>query len=150
MPLKRNEELKSLSREHHHGLLLCWKIKTGFSKGVSVDRIKSYTDWFYTNHLLPHFEIEEKYVFPILGASNPNISKALEDHRNLKKLFTTDKDPTTALKQIETELENHIRFEERILFGEIQLAATAEQLKVIQANTPPDSFSEVGCDLFWN
>ena len=25
-PLKRVKELQELSREHHHGLLLCWKI----------------------------------------------------------------------------------------------------------------------------
>ena len=27
-PIKRNSELLVLSREHHHALLLCWKIKT--------------------------------------------------------------------------------------------------------------------------
>jgi hypothetical protein len=54
-PLKRAEYLKALSREHHHGLLLCWKIKTGFSKGVSISRMKLYLDWFLKiiyNHIL--------------------------------------------------------------------------------------------------
>ena len=65
-PLKRHEALKPISREHHHGLLLCWKIKTGMSKGVELSRIKGSVDYFYQTHLLPHFAMEEKYIFPIL------------------------------------------------------------------------------------
>ena len=69
-PLKRAPELQPLSHDHHHGLQLCWKIRTGFSKQIEPDRIKKYSDWFYKTHLKPHFELEEKYVFPILGAEN--------------------------------------------------------------------------------
>src|SRR5690606_36276296 len=66
-PIKRDENIQPFSREHHHGLLLSWKIKTGFKKNLELERIKRYTDWFYKNQLLPHFEAEEKYLFPILG-----------------------------------------------------------------------------------
>ena len=69
-PLKRVLELQPLSHDHHHGLQLCWKIRTGFSKKIAPDRIKKHTDWFFKTHLKPHFELEEKYVFPILGADN--------------------------------------------------------------------------------
>ncbi|WP_241739476.1 hypothetical protein [Aestuariibaculum marinum] len=31
-PLKRHKALQPLSREHHYGLLLTWKIRTGFKK----------------------------------------------------------------------------------------------------------------------
>ena len=34
MPIKRSEYLKPLSRDHHQGLLLCWKIRTGLKKGI--------------------------------------------------------------------------------------------------------------------
>jgi hypothetical protein len=74
-PIKRSEFLKPLSREHHRGLLFCWKIRAGIKKNVEVSRIKKYADWFYQNYLVPHFEVEEKYVFPILGNENEFIKK---------------------------------------------------------------------------
>jgi len=41
VPIKRSIALQPLSREHHHGLLLCWKIRTGLKKGIDIDRIKN-------------------------------------------------------------------------------------------------------------
>ena len=61
-PIKRHNALQGVSREHHHGLLLCWKIRTGLSKNIPLERIKVYVDWFYTNYLVPHFELEETYM----------------------------------------------------------------------------------------
>jgi phosphomevalonate kinase len=43
-PIKRSEVLHPLSREHHHGLLLCLKIRTDFKKSISLERIKAFTD----------------------------------------------------------------------------------------------------------
>ena len=74
-PIKRHESLKSLSHDHHHGLLLCWKIRTGFKKQIEINRIKFYTDWFFRNHLSPHFDLEEKYVFPVLGQEHELVKK---------------------------------------------------------------------------
>ncbi len=39
-PIKRSVALKPLSREHHHGLLLSWKIREGFNRNVEIERIK--------------------------------------------------------------------------------------------------------------
>src|SRR5690606_578003 len=111
-PIKRNESLKPFSRDHHHGLLLCWKIRTGLKKGIALSRIKLYANWFFETHLLPHFEAEERHVFPILGNQNDLIKKALADHRRLKRLFEDEIDLEKTLSQIEEELESHIRFEE--------------------------------------
>jgi hemerythrin superfamily protein len=148
-PINRCDQLKPLSREHHHGLLLCWKIKTGFSKGVSPHRIKSYADWFYKQYLVPHFEAEEKYVFPILGNDNELIKKAIEQHRLLSGLLSDSTNIENSLKQIQTELDKHIRFEERTLFNEIQNAATPEQLKLLEQNLSEEKFTENLSDVFW-
>ena len=86
-PILRSEFLKPLSREHHHGLLLCWKIRTGLRKGVSARRIKAFADWFFEGHLKKHFEVEEDKVFPLLGLNHPMVEKALKDHRRLRRLF---------------------------------------------------------------
>ena len=147
--MKRNEYLKPISRDHHYGLLLCWKIREGLKKGIEVERIKKYADWFFQSHLIPHFAVEEKYIFPILGNKNKNIIRALAEHRKLEELFQSGSDLKENLSKIEKELDNHIRFEERILFNEIQNAATEEQLKQIQISHSDGKFEDNFSDPFW-
>lgn len=148
-PLKRIPELQAISHDHHHGLQLCWKIRTGFSKQIEPERIKRYADWFFKTHLLPHFELEEKYLFTVLGTENELIKKALLEHRRLKRLFLQTADLEKSLGHIEEELEAHIRFEERILFGELQKMATTAQIAAINAMHSGDPFEENEEDVFW-
>lgn len=148
-PLKRVLELQPLSHDHHHGLQLCWKIRTGFSKQVEVERIKKYADWFYRNHLVPHFELEEKYIFTILDKKNELVKQALTDHRRLKRLFTQTTNLEKSLGLIEEELEKHIRFEERVLFPEVQKEAAPEQLAEIAKIHDHELFVENNDDPFW-
>ena len=63
-PIKRHEAIKPYSREHHHGLLLCWKIREGLKHEVAIDRIKKYADFLWETQIEPHFKAEEKYIFP--------------------------------------------------------------------------------------
>ena len=149
MPIKRNENLKAISREHHHGLLLSWKIRNGVKKEIAPERIKTYIDWFYVEHLLPHFELEEKYVFPILGNENELVKKALTEHRRLVRLFESETTNMKNLIQIEEELESHIRFEERVLFNEIQEVATEEQLVQVKIHHTEENFVDNVEDAFW-
>ena len=148
-PLKRAEYLKALSREHHHGLLLCWKIKTGFSKGVSITRMKLYLDWFFKNHLQPHFKLEEKYIFPILGNENILIKQAIEEHKLITALFCNTSQIEISIKQIQVDLEKHIRFEERVLFNEIQKATSPENIDFINKLHSGEKFMENTTDVFW-
>jgi len=149
MTIKRNEFLKPLSRDHHHGLLLCWKIRTGIKKSIEPERIKKYADWFYQHQLIPHFEVEEKYIFSILGNEHELIKKAIAEHRRLKRLFESSGELLRNLSLIEEELESHIRFEERILFNEIQAIANAKQLAAIQQIHFNEKFADNFTDTFW-
>ena len=115
-PLKRAKALQPISREHHHGLLLSWKIREGLKKEVDPGRITKYADYFWEHHLIPHFEMEEKYIFPILGAENELIKTALEQHKELETLFAMKTDLVNNLSAIEKALTIHIRFEEQVLF----------------------------------
>ncbi len=148
-PIKRSKNLQPLSRDHHHSLLLCWKIRTGFSKDIAVERIKCYADWFFEHHIEPHFEMEEKHLFPVLGNSNELIKKATAEHRRLRRLFKDTDDISKSLSLIEEELERHIRFEERVLFNEIQKAASKEQLKTILKLHSDEKFRDNTDDEFW-
>lgn len=148
-PQKRHKALQPLSREHHHGLLLSWKIRNGFNKKVAPERIKSYADWFFETHLIPHFEMEETHLFSILETNHKFVKRALSDHRRLKRLFNNEDDITKSLSKIEEELEQHIRFEERILFPEIQKTATETQLAHIEKIHQQAPFEDNLDDEFW-
>ena len=148
-PLKRVIELQTLSHDHHHGLQLSWKIRTGFSKNIAPERIKLYTDWFYKNYLQEHFRLEEELVFTILDPTNKLVQRAIAEHRSLTDLFTSDMEITETLEKIEKDLKAHIRFEERELFTDVQNAATAYQLKQIAEAHSDEAFKENNTDEFW-
>lgn len=144
-PLKRHIALRPLSREHHHGLLLCWKIKAGLKNNIEPQRIKRYADWFFEQHLIQHFQIEEQQLFPILGTDNEMIQQAIAEHRRIEVLFHTKTDLARILNLIEMELDHHIRFEERVLFAEIQNAASEAQLQLLE-----DIHREIPNDDHWD
>ncbi|MFQ5446839.1 MAG: hemerythrin domain-containing protein [Saprospiraceae bacterium] len=151
-PLKRHPGLVELSRDHHHGLLLCWKIREGLKRGTEPALIKRYVDFFVQKHLEPHFQEEEKFVFPLLPQEHPLIEKALAQHETLRQLFGENTDLTTTLSDIAGALDAHIRFEERELFEEIQrnvseeqLLALTTQLKPLEEKEDPEKWA----DVFW-
>src|SRR5690606_23079045 len=109
-----------IEQEHRENLMLCNNIRLGFIKGVELDRIKRYTDWYWQNHLLTHFRHEEKEVVPVLGRQHGLVKKALAQHRRLKRLFESKEDIHKMLNRIEEELMAHVRFEEKILLKEIE------------------------------
>lgn len=148
-PLKRHQALQPLSREHHQGLLLCWKIRMGMSKGIEPARIKRYANWFYEHHLMPHFEMEEQHIFPILGEAHELVKKAIAEHRRLGRLFKKETDLEKTLNRIEEELQQHIRFEERVLFTEIQKIASESSLKKIESLHHETVFQDNLEDEFW-
>ncbi|MBA4240723.1 MAG: cation-binding protein [Sphingobacteriaceae bacterium] len=148
-PLKRSKALQSLSREHHYGLLLCWKIRSGIKKSVDIERIKAYTDWFFKNSLSKHFSIEEEFVFKLLGNNHEYVKKALADHRRLIRLFEDAKNIEKSLNQLEEELEKHIRFEERVLFPEIQKTSSEHEIELIMKIHSEESVYEDWGDEFW-
>lgn len=148
-PIKRHHALIPLSRQHHFGLLFSWKLRKGFSKNIETERLQEYAKWFYENEIKPHFRDEEKYLFPILEKDNELIERALKEHRRIKRLFNDTKNPEKSLHHLEEELDAHIRFEERVLFNEIQKVATQDQLDKIE-----EIHSELGNhpdyhDPFW-
>jgi hemerythrin-like domain-containing protein len=136
-PIKRSIELVPLSKEHHDGLLLCWKIRTGLKKGASEQRIADYVLYFFDYHLKQHFKDEEDYVFSVLP-SNDNLKiMALEQHDELYKHITElkkDNVDSNLLLVIADKLDKHIRYEERELFPYIESMLSKEQLKEVGTN----------------
>jgi len=148
-PIKRLTALQPISREHHHGLLLSWKIREGLKRNIEPARIKQYTDWFWKNHLQQHFEFEEKYIFPILGKADKMVNRAKKEHGRLRRLFISPERVEINLSLIEEELVAHIRFEERVLFNEIQKVANKEQLALLESSHQQLPDPETWEDEFW-
>ena len=148
-PIKRHKALQPLSRQHHFGLLFSWKIRKGFSKNIEPERMMRFAKWFYENEIEPHFSDEEKYLFPIMEPDNELVERALKEHRRIKRLFGDTSDIERTLHRLEEELDAHIRFEERVLFNEIQKVATEEQLKKIGEIHADNETVKEYSDPFW-
>lgn len=150
-PIKRHKAIQSISREHYQGLLFCSKIRMGLKKQIEPLRMAKYAKWFYAEHLIPHFEIEEKYLFPVLTPENEMIQKAIKEHRMLTDLCKAEAELATNsnLVLLEKTLEAHIRFEERVLFKEIESIATSDQLELINKQHKEEKFVDNLADQFW-
>ena len=121
-PIKRSKALVSLSREHHDGLLLCWKIRFGIKNNIDPVRILTYVLYQWDCHLKEHFRKEEEYAFILVPKTDEMRIEAQAQHENLRQSITklTTQPGYILLNSFAADLEKHIRFEERVLFGHIE------------------------------
>lgn len=153
MPIKRNEHLVPLSKDHHSTLLFCWKIRTGLKLNVETGRMKSYVHYFWQAHMQPHFYEEETILF--VPVQDSAVQKALHEHSDIKDrietIIASENVRPLQLKMLADAVDNHVRYEERELFPHLENMLTEEQLKEIgrklqtAANVCNDEFT----DEFW-
>jgi len=127
---KRHPALIPLSREHHDGLLLAWRLQ---QQRIAVLRLWSHEpDWqrdytldFFNNYLNTHFKVEENILFKAASKSIPSetkiITKLVDEHKKMRAVIsllenTTERKLPTLLKKFGKMLEKHIRAEERKFF----------------------------------
>lgn len=154
-PQKRHSALVPLSHDHHHGLMLCWKIRTGFSKGVETQRIADYVKHFFDIHLKKHFNEEEEILLIRLEKENKERQETEYQHRELyglrNKLEDKNERLENVLRDFEKKLEAHIRFEERKLFPYLQKTFNEDQLTEIQLLLEKEEpFEDDWEDVFWS
>lgn len=148
--LENADPVLILKEEHRENLTLCTNIRIGFTRGIELNRIKKYANWYWENHLLKHFVSEERLIFPILGKEHALIKRAMADHRRLKRLFRSKEDIHKMLNRIEEELEAHVRFEEKVLFKEIEHSGSKKDLNVIELIHQHDAgMTSKWGDEFW-
>ncbi len=150
-PIKRSEQLSPLSREHHEGLLFVWKIRQGVQNGIAVDRIAPFIRWFWQLHLQPHFQKEETLLPPLLPAQSPLVQQMLAEHAAIQNSIGIVHENTDYgfLKQLATMIHDHIRFEERQLFNEIEKTATDKQLQLLVEQLQDEPACAPWQDPFW-
>jgi hypothetical protein len=154
IPLKRINPFISYSKEHHFGLLLVWKVRQGIEKEINAERIANYIIYFFETDLDQHFKDEEQLLFTLLAKDNVLRGRAEVEHNkifNLVKSIKINKQDENLLIEFADVLEKHIRFEERVLFNELQVLISQNKLLKIENRKgkdaqPMDSLWE---DLFW-
>lgn len=132
-PIKRQKDLVPLSRDHHEGLLLCWKIRTGLKNEIERERIRNYVVYFFDHDLKEHFRQEEQLVFALLNEDEVMRKEAFDQHKVLYGMVEELRMQKTSveelLAQFADKLDDHIRFEERKLFPYIETHTDPQRLQ---------------------
>jgi hypothetical protein len=154
-PLKRNECIKKFSRDHHLGLLFCWKIRHGLKAGVALNRVCKYVAYFWQQHLQWHIKDEEKILFSHL--KDRRVQKALNEHKLISAqvqdvINDSENNKRKSLTKLADMVDDHIRYEERILFHHLEMKLNKEQLENIgtQIHKQRSSLQDEYEDQFWN
>jgi hypothetical protein len=134
MPVKRNQYIIQLSKDHHFTLLFCWKIRTGLRLKVETNRIKNYVAYFWQTHMQPHFNEEETILFEPVK-DDEAVRRALNEHAAIKKqidaITGSENIEALQLQIVSDTVDNHVRYEERELFPHLENILTEDQLKQI-------------------
>lgn len=137
-PIKRSKAFVQLSKDHHFGLLLVWRIRQDLTKGTNGEEISRYVIDFYKDDLAQHFREEEEYLFSKLPVGDPLREQAEGEHRaiyNLIESIRLHHSDTALLRQFGDLLEAHIRFEERTLFNHLQEHMSPEDQEQLLLHT---------------
>lgn len=146
--VKRHSALVPLSNEHFSHLVYAKRLREGKPDNLESNwpeksnekKLIIQTKEYFTVDMLHHFELEEKEVFPIYALyveeNSPEkelLEFILEQHQIVKnKIYSIDGLQGNQLNQklieIGTDIEEHIRKEERQLFEDIQKKIPTDEL----------------------
>jgi iron-sulfur cluster repair protein YtfE (RIC family) len=152
--MKRTPELRTLSEDHHHGLVQARRLR----KAAEADEadsaetvVKGFLDFWQKDTAL-HFRKEEEVLLPIIARYGGDLSREplvemIQDHAHIRGLVMQLSDETMGgnvrpetLHEIGERLEAHIRLEERVVFplieeslSEAALTELAARLEVKEA-----------------
>jgi len=144
-----NQTIYDACAKHHKTLFFCWNIRTGIDRGIALDRIVAYVNWYGEKILFPKMEIEEKLLFTILNEDHYLVKRALKEHRRIRRLFKIGSNPMKNLIYIEEELDLHIRFEEKNILKEVEGIANQKELKLINDSLNQLLTNSEWKDQFW-
>jgi hemerythrin-like domain-containing protein len=131
MPAKRHPSLIPLSHDHHHGLVLAFRLREGLPRNRkpsdSPQEQADETVRFFHDNLAAHFRAEEEALCPAIRTCAPQAKTLLdtlsaehvEMRTHVERLAQTpgnEADLPPLLKTFGDLLERHIRREERELF----------------------------------
>lgn len=132
--MQRAVSLQPLSRQHKSALMTCLLIRKGVSKQASLTVMTDFLLQCWKQELKPHFEQEEKSLIPLLNSYPEGKSFAtiiLRDHELWRTAMTHLEQANITyrlLGDLADQLEQHVRYEERIVFPSLESTLTPAQL----------------------
>ena len=136
-PLQRDESLQPFSRDHFMGLKAANELTKAAAAGDAA-RISAaaYFRRCWDAEIADHFHEEEQLLIPLMV--EPEIKQMLHEHGSIRNLVAAglrrsadEPPPESWCAALGQELRDHIRWEERMLFGAIQDRATPGQLDAV-------------------
>lgn len=151
-PIKRNENIAKLSRDHHASLMFCWKLRQGIKKNVSTERMIRYIQYFERQHFIPHFAEEEQILFSPL--KDEMVHKAIGEHGVILRLvneisFSGKENQQEEIGRLADLVDAHVRYEERVLFPHLEKSLSEEQLQEIGKKMSDEAIKDHYEDDFW-
>jgi hemerythrin-like domain-containing protein len=132
--MKRTPELRTLSEDHHHGLVQARQLRraTDADEADSAEAaVKGFLDFWQKDTAL-HFRKEEEVLLPVMARYGGDLSRQplvemIEDHARIRGLVMQLSDEVIGgnvrletLHEVGERLEAHIRLEERVVFPLIE------------------------------
>jgi hypothetical protein len=123
--MPRSGALLSLSREHHASLVVARDARRAAGIGdpatlsAAIKRIESH----WTTLLVRHFEVEERLLETVGSALDVEMAARIRaEHEELRGLAcnSCELDPMERLRRFGDLLGSHVRYEERIVFPQLQ------------------------------
>lgn len=143
--MKRDDRLRILSWDHHHGLVMSLRIERELPNADSDGLAALYSDLitFWSAGLLPHFRTENECMLARLTRYLPLEHEAIRrtqtDHLTMEALVATMRDTEEeatrreALAEFGATLKTHIRWEESVMFEETQQRLTESEMDALGA-----------------
>jgi iron-sulfur cluster repair protein YtfE (RIC family) len=140
--MKRHPALEQLSRDHHRALVVAARLKRASATDAEQVR-QSFLDYWEAEGRL-HFREEEEILLPTLARfaspEEPIVARVLIDHVRIRAAAAelAGGVDLPALRGLGTELEQHVRRQERQLFPLIEQALPEPELIALAARLAPE------------
>src|SRR5919199_2040882 len=128
--MKRTPELRTLSEDHHHGLVHALRLRRAAEGDQAYPADTAARDFldFWQKDTALHFRKEEEVLLPVMARHGGDVTRnpvveMLEGHARIRDLVMRLSDKVVGgnvrpetLREIGDQLEAHIRLEERVVF----------------------------------
>ena len=147
----RDENLYVFSHEHHHGLIFAVRLRKAHQ--ADAETLICYIKDFWENSLDSHFKNEEELFLDFISDKDLR-QRFLSEHSQIRNLYSnfvdSDGDIVEKAKRFGILINDHIRFEERILFPWLQENLTQAELESIGSSLDDtDVCSHTYSPRFW-
>ena len=147
----RDENLYVFSHEHHQGLIFAVRLRKAHQADAKT--LKHYIIDFWDNSLEAHFNNEEKLFLEFISDKELR-QRFLSEHKQIrtlqKDIVLSNDDIVEKAKRFGVLINDHIRFEERILFPWLQdNLTTADLLHIGSSLDDTDVCSHAFSPRFW-